>query len=259
MLNRDLDRSDFVKIVHIGIQIANEDGSDEMEPPRKKKKKRSEKPNVPSSTCYDSLLENKDTINDRISELESLLQRDLGSVLTDQIKWLPNNEGILLRLVTGKTKDIREQRIVFVFPSSNVEICSYYGMENYVKFCKKHDIALTGGYFFRPLASSQNKILDSPFSLSTTNARLKLYLKDLDLWKGETLHSTRSCCTLTLAWLGISNKIIKSHVGCKSDDMLKHYIAPNVLCDKIKSAKSLSKTSEIIPANVFANIENSKS
>lgn len=70
---------------------------------------------------------------------------DLGSVLTDQIKWLPNNERILLRLVTGKTIDIREPRIVFVFPSSNVEICSYDEMENYVKFCKKHDIALSGG------------------------------------------------------------------------------------------------------------------
>lgn len=37
--------------------------------------------------------------------------------------------------------------------------------------------------------------------------------------------------------------------------MLKHYIAPNALCDKIKSAKSLSKSSEIIPANVFENID----
>ncbi|CAG2184854.1 unnamed protein product [Mytilus edulis] len=179
---------------------------------------------------------------------------DLGSVLTDQIKWLPNNEGILLRLVTGKTIDIREPRIVFVFPSSNVEICSYDEMEKW-KFCKKHDIALSGGYFFRPLASSQNEILDAPFTSSAANARLKLYLKDLDLWEGETPHSARSGCALILAWLGISNEIIKSHVGWKSDDMLKHYIAPNVLCDKIKSAKSLSKTSEVIPDKVFANIE----
>lgn len=75
------------------------------------------------------------------------------------------------------------------------------------------------------------------------------------MWEGETPHSARSGCALILAWLGISNEIIKSHVGWKSDDMLKHYIAPNVLCDKIKSAKSLSKTSEVIPDKVFANIE----
>lgn len=180
---------------------------------------------------------------------------DLGSILTDQIRWLPNNEDFILCLVTGKTIDIRELRVVFVFPSSNVEICPYHEMENYVNFCKKHDIVLKGGYFFRPLASSQHEILDAPFSSSAANARLKLYLKDLDLWEGETPHSTRSGCALTLAWLGVSNEIIKSHVGWKSDDMLKHYIAPNALCDKIKSAKSLSKSSEIIPANVFENID----
>ncbi|CAC5355580.1 unnamed protein product [Mytilus coruscus] len=145
----------------------------------------------------------------------------LGSALTDQIKWLPNNEGILLRLVTGKTIDIREPR----------------------------------GYFFRPLASSQNEILDASFLSSAANSRLKLYITDLDLWEGETPHSTRSGCALTLAWLGISNELIKSHVSWKSDDMLKHYMAPNVLCDKIKSAKSLFTTSEVIPAYVFANIE----
>ncbi|VDI80971.1 Hypothetical predicted protein [Mytilus galloprovincialis] len=138
---------------------------------------------------------------------------DLGSVLTDQIKWLSKNERVLLRLVIGKTIDIREPRIVLVFPSSNVEICSYYEMENYVKFCKKHDIALSGGYFFRPLASSQNEILDAPFTSLEANARLKLYLKDLDLWEGETPHSARSGCALILAWLGISNEIIKSHVS----------------------------------------------
>ncbi|CAC5380820.1 MTH [Mytilus coruscus] len=81
-------------------------------------------------------------------------------------------------------------------------------MENYVKFCKKHDIALTGGYFFRPLASSQNDILDAPFSSSAANAKLKLYLKDLDMWEGETPHSTRSGCALTLAWLGIKSRSV---------------------------------------------------
>jgi len=48
MLNKDLDRSDFVKVAHIGIQIASEDGLEEQEPPRKKNKKQCEKPNVPS-------------------------------------------------------------------------------------------------------------------------------------------------------------------------------------------------------------------
>ncbi|CAC5359808.1 unnamed protein product [Mytilus coruscus] len=158
MLNRDLNRPDFVKIAHIGIIIANEEVADEMEPPRKKKKKRSEKPNVPSSTCADSLLKNKDTINDRISELESLLQSTKDSKQKDSLR--DSLASFLFNLDPKRTLDD-------ALPSD------------------------VRGYFFRPLASSQNEILDAPFSSSAANARLKLYLKELDLWEGETPHSAR--------------------------------------------------------------------
>lgn len=43
---------------------------------------------------------------------------DLGSILTDQIKWLPNNKGTILCLVTGNTIDIRDDKIGFLVTSS---------------------------------------------------------------------------------------------------------------------------------------------
>jgi hypothetical protein len=46
---------------------------------------------------------------------------DLGTLLTDQIFAIPNNEGIILNLCTGKTVDIRDSRVVVVLKCDSLE------------------------------------------------------------------------------------------------------------------------------------------
>jgi hypothetical protein len=47
---------------------------------------------------------------------------DLGTLLTDHIFAIPNNEGIILNLCTGKTVDIRDPRVVVVLKCDSLNI-----------------------------------------------------------------------------------------------------------------------------------------
>ena len=83
---------------------------------------------------------------------------------------------------------------------------------------------MAGGYVFRPL-DAHSKLSMKLFTSSAANVRLQLYLKNLNLWDGETPHSTRSGCALTMSWIGLDKETIKQHVGWKSDCMRQHYTA----------------------------------
>ncbi|CAG2191969.1 unnamed protein product [Mytilus edulis] len=148
---------------------------------------------------------------------------DLGSVLTDQVRWLPGEEGVIISMMKGKTIDISDPRVVIIYNSVNTEFCPVTVLRDYIEFCKVSKLEIVGGYLFRPLAPSCMALSDVPFTSAAANARLKSHLTDLNIWEGETPHSTRSGCALTLTWLGLNSECIKSHVGWKSDKMLKHY------------------------------------
>ena len=81
-------------------------------------------------------------------------------------------------------------------------------LKKYMEFCNENGFVLTGGYVFRPIDSYSN-ISDKPLTSSAVNGRLKSYLFNLNLWEGETPHSTRGGCALTLAWMGIDQESIK--------------------------------------------------
>ena len=92
---------------------------------------------------------------------------------------------------------------------------------------------------FRPIDSYSNTS-DKPLTSSAVNGRLKSYLFKLNLWEGETPHSTRGGCALTLAWMGIDQESIKQHVGWKSNTKFHHYILGNDTCSRYASAEALS-------------------
>lgn len=164
---------------------------------------------------------------------------DLGTLLLDQIFAIPNNEGIILNLCTGKTADIHDPRVVVVLKCDSLEFCPVNDLRKYLEFCKENGFVLTGGYVFRPI-DAHSTISDKPLTSSTVNGRLKSYLCKLNLWEGETPHSTRGGCALTLAWMGIDQESIKQHVGWKSDTMFHHYTVGNDMCSRYASAKALS-------------------
>ena len=71
---------------------------------------------------------------------------------------------------------------------------------------------LTTRYLFRP-TTTDNGVRDVPSRCATTEARLKLYLKEMKADEGETLHGFRSGCAITLALTGADLSEIMEHVG----------------------------------------------
>ena len=101
---------------------------------------------------------------------------DLGSLMADQIRWIPGNEGIIFTLTKGKTVDIRDPRVVVLYFSPLLEFCPLKHFINYLRFCETKDIILAPGFVFRTLNASKSGLSDNPFTSSAANARLKSYL-----------------------------------------------------------------------------------
>ena len=62
-----------------------------------------------------------------------------------------------------------------------------------------------------------------PFLGSAVYNRLKFYLGALGLDSGETPHSLRVGCSITLSLLGLPEGAILQHIGWHSPSMLHHY------------------------------------
>ena len=163
---------------------------------------------------------------------------DLDALLVDQICMLLDKEGVMLNITKGKITNMCDPRVVIVLRSSSSEFCPVQELEKYINYCSDNGLDLASGYVFRPL-DGHSKLSMKSFTSSAANVRSKLYLKNLNLWDGETSHSTRSGCVLTLSWLGLDKEKIKQHVGWKSDFMFQHYTAGKAMCDKFTSAKVL--------------------
>ena len=148
---------------------------------------------------------------------------DLANLLSDQIFWLPEKEGLFFCLHKGKTVSLEDPRTVIIMQSQALDFCPVNSLLSYIALCKDLDLDLKTGYLFRAWDTSCNTISDKPFSSAAVNARLKSYLQRLHIWDGETPHGTRSGVALTLSWLGFGVDAIKNHVGWKTDKMYRHY------------------------------------
>ena len=62
------------------------------------------------------------------------------------------------------------------------------------------------------------------FSSSAAEARLKLYLREMGMDGGETLHGFRSGCAITLALSGADLSEIMDHVGWNRRHTALHYL-----------------------------------
>ena len=87
----------------------------------------------------------------------------------------------------------------------------------------KNAPSLTRGYSFQP-TTPKGGILDSPFSSVAAEVRLQLYLNEMGVDDGETLHGFRSGCAITLAFLGIELSEIMNNVGLNCRHATLHYL-----------------------------------
>ena len=83
-----------------------------------------------------------------------------------------------------------------------------------------------------------------PVSASAMTDWLKIHLSAIKLYEGESSHSSRRGCTITLRMLGMSDSMINDHVGWNSGGMIDHYARVGELYGSRVVARRLSDAAE---------------
>ena len=105
----------------------------------------------------------------------------------------------------------------------NRALCLIRAVGMYVAVSREIGIDLSRGYLFRP-TDQKGRIVDPPLTSSTAENRLRLYLRQANIDAGETLHSFRSRCALTLTFSGSNLADVMSHVGWSSPSTAQCYL-----------------------------------
>ncbi|CAH3114869.1 unnamed protein product [Porites lobata] len=148
---------------------------------------------------------------------------DQGCVKTAQIMRFPKDDGFLFNHVWGKTLQDGAYNVFGIRRHSNPQLCPVKAIETYVAVASELRITLSNGYLFRP-TNHQGHIVNKPFTSSSTEARLKYYLKDAKIDEGETVHGFRSGSAITLALSGSQLADVMSHVGWSNKGTALYYM-----------------------------------
>ena len=105
----------------------------------------------------------------------------------------------------------------------NPSLCPVKAIETYIDVSAELGMTLRNGFLFRP-TNAQGHVVNKPFTSSSAEARLRLYLKEAGLDKGKTLHSFCSGSAITLALSGSQLADIMDHVGWQSNSMALYYL-----------------------------------
>ena len=126
---------------------------------------------------------------------------DLGQVHKNEILRFPNDDVLLFNHIWGKTLHGDRLNLFGITRCANVKICPVATIKRYIATSCAMQVDLTDGFLFR-LTTAQGAI--SPLSISSEamNSRLKTYLKEAGIDEGETAHSFRSGCAITMALSG---------------------------------------------------------
>ena len=147
---------------------------------------------------------------------------DLGRVKSSDVLSLEDGEGFLVNQAFGKTLRGNTKNVFGVKPIPSSPYCLVKNLTFYVSLAGKMSVDLKSGYLFR-VSNHQGNIVDAPFAGSAVSNRLKGYLNYLSLDDGETMHSLRSDCSITLLLLGVPYTEVAKLVGWKSVHMATYY------------------------------------
>ena len=169
---------------------------------------------------------------------------DLGNLSISRLFELPDAQGIFVSEVIGKVASLDNPKNFVLLKSKDEDICPVRLLENYINFASQSGIDLRSGYIFRVKDKKSGQIADKAVSSSSMTDRLRLHLRAVNLYEGESSHSSRRGCAITLKMLDVKDDIIRDHVGWGTNKMLEHYARIGGLCGPRGAAKRLSEASE---------------
>ena len=148
---------------------------------------------------------------------------DLCQQLSQEIRSLPSGRGLVFRQTYGKTASCAQPKTLAVYKCQNNVLCPISGLFDYLRGAKGFGVSLDSGYLFR-VVNARGEVLEHPMSYSVVYERLRSYLTLLGLYEGETPHSLRVGCAMTLSRSGVSDMAgVKSYFGWKTEGMAEHY------------------------------------
>lgn len=163
---------------------------------------------------------------------------DLGRVYTKEILTLPDGDGFLFHHLFGKTLRGGSSNIFAVKACEDRSICPVANLRLYVTIADRMGIPLRDGYLFRVM-DPKGKVSSNPFQGSAVASRLRHHLEVLRINDGETMHSFRAGCSITLSLLGASTEEVARHVGWRSLSTAKYYSQKEKVMDTAKLASLL--------------------
>ena len=149
---------------------------------------------------------------------------DLGRCLVQEVRRLPDNSGLYFNHTVGKTLGDGKVNEFTIMRLKSALMCPVQGLQDYVVASREMGVDMQVGYLFRPVDPSNKQVLDFPVSSSLMYSRLKSYLGALGIDEGETPHSLRGGCAVTLAASGYGGSTeIMDHVGWFTKKSLGRY------------------------------------
>lgn len=169
---------------------------------------------------------------------------DVCNILTQEVKLLPDGAGHVYHHTYGKTLRGDGKSNTFVIKRcSDGLLCPVLALEIYQAKAREWGVNLTRGFLFRPV-SEAGVVLEDKLSYSAVYERLRNYLVSLGIYEGETPHSLRAGCAITLAISGAAknNNEIMQHVGWSSENSANYYSRAQILKDAGTVAGNLAAT-----------------
>ena len=168
---------------------------------------------------------------------------DLGNLSIGRMFELPDDQGIFVSEIVGKVASLDNPKNFVLLKSKDEDICPVGLLKGYISFASRSGIDLSNGFLFRVKDNASGQIADKPVSSSSMTDRLRTHLRAVNLYEGESSHSSRHGCAIMLKMLDVDDDIIKHHVGWGNDKMLEHYARIGGLCGPNSAAKRLSEAS----------------
>lgn len=133
-----------------------------------------------------------------------------------EVKRLDDNSGLVKKQTFGKTlRGYKHKSHVFVIKKCRDKtVCPVTGLHTYVQDCKRMGVYLANGFLFQVVLEN-GRVIGDRVTYSVMYERLIRYITLLGIYEGETPHSFRVGCAVTLALSGSVANVgqIMNHVG----------------------------------------------
>ena len=168
---------------------------------------------------------------------------DVGRVLVQEIKILSDGSGLILIILLVRQCVGMGNLIGLLLKAAM--IVTVKGIERYLHDAKLYGIDLSFGYVLHPVLGAKT-VLNESISYSAIYERLKTYLSVLGIDSGETPHSMRAGCAVTLAMSGkVKTREMMDHIGWSSGKSAEYYSRSAKFFDSGIVAQELTSAQQV--------------